>query len=60
MLIFIIDNVCRAKAQRALCFAETYGLVTKSLAMTDANGEEMTIALAQDNHAGNSNCITEP
>ena len=49
----IFDIACKEKAENALWFAETYGLVPKSLWMTDTLGKEIHLSLGQT--SGNSN-----
>lgn len=47
--------VCREKAEKALWFAETYGLVPKSLKMEDKTGAQINVTLAGDYNSGNCN-----
>ena len=47
--------VCREKGEKALWFAETYGLVPKSLKMEDKTGAQINVTLAGDYNSGNCN-----
>ena len=43
IIIMIISTLHRKKAKKALWFAETYGLLPKSLVLSEENGQLHTI-----------------
>ena len=44
--------ICRLKAEKALWFAETYGLSPKTLTMADSTGTEINVPIGRDQHPG--------
>ena len=50
----VFFDICRLKAEKALWFAETYGLIPKTLTMADSTGTEINVPIGRDQNSGYS------